>query len=131
MVDFHVNAIQDRLTSQSQKAAQEVQRQQSAQEQAAQVEKSNVKNQVQTQRTEEVKDKDEIQGVVSQMNSVVQSLGKDIRFSMHGDGPGKQVVVQVLDPATGKVVRTIPSEEFLEMKDSLSQNLGIIFNQEG
>jgi flagellar protein FlaG len=69
--------------------------------------------------------KAELSGVVEQINKHVQSLWRDLEFSVDQDS--KRVVVKVRDAETGEVIRQIPPEEALSIAKQLSDTMGLIF----
>lgn len=68
----------------------------------------------------------ELQNAVSNLNDYVQSLRREIQFSID-EGSG-QTVVKVTDPGTGEMIRQIPSEEVLAIARSLEQPQGLLLN---
>lgn len=55
----------------------------------------------------------ELREAVSQVNSFVQKVQRDLAFSMD-EGSGK-TIIKVIDSESGKLVRQIPSEEVLAL----------------
>jgi flagellar protein FlaG len=53
----------------------------------------------------------------------------DLKFSVH-EGSG-QLLVKVIDAATGEVIREIPSSEVLNLAARLNEMIGLIFDQVG
>ena len=66
-----------------------------------------------------------IERAAEQIQSFVQSMGRDLKFSVDGvTGPH---VVVVTNPQTGEVVRQMPSPELLKIAQSLPQfNSGLV-----
>jgi flagellar protein FlaG len=54
-----------------------------------------------------------LQDGVERANAFVQSLQRDLHFTL--DMEAEQMVVKVLDSASGELIRQIPNEAFLEM----------------
>jgi len=71
---------------------------------------------------------EQLEKVVSKMNDFVQSLQRDLKFSVD-DGSGK-TIVKVIDATTDEVLRQIPSEEALEILHRLQESRGLIFQKE-
>jgi flagellar protein FlaG len=66
-----------------------------------------------------------IERAAEQIQSFVQSMGRDLKFSV--DGTTGHHVVVVTNPQTGEVVRQMPSPELLKIAQSLPQfNSGLI-----
>ena len=64
--------------------------------------------------------KSEIREAVSQVNNFVQSVQRDLSFSMD-EGSGK-TIIKVIDSDSGKLVRQIPSEEVLALTSLLKES---------
>ena len=61
-----------------------------------------------------------------QMQKFVSSMGRNLNFSI--DGETGHHIVRVTNPATGEVVRQLPSEEMLRLAHSLTQ-ISALVNQ--
>jgi flagellar protein FlaG len=66
-----------------------------------------------------------LEQTVHDLNSLVQDLQRELRFSLHAESG--EMVVQVLDGKTEDVIRQIPSEEVLQLRERLEQATGAIF----
>ena len=70
--------------------------------------------------------KDEIAKAVSEISSHVQSLNRELQFSIEEDLGLGRTVVKVLDSETKEVIRQIPSEELIQiakqLKDMIEAN---------
>ena len=62
---------------------------------------------------------------VERIRMQVQGLQRDLNFSV--DDSTGQVVVQVLDGDSGKVVRQIPSEDILRLAERLDEMRSLLF----
>ena len=62
-------------------------------------------------------DQAQLREAVSQINSFVQSVQRDLSFSMD-EGSGR-TIIKVIDSESGKLVRQIPSEEVLALASYL------------
>jgi flagellar protein FlaG len=66
-----------------------------------------------------------IDKAAQEIQSFVQSMGRDLKFSV--DGATGYHVVTVTNPETGEVVRQMPSPELLKIAQSLPQfNSGLV-----
>ena len=74
----------------------------------------------QTKQAEEPLDQ-----VVSELNNLVRELHRELRFAV--DDASGEVVVKVVDSETDEVVRQIPGEEVVRLRQRLQENAGIIF----
>lgn len=63
--------------------------------------------------------------LVERFRSQVQSIQRDLNFSV--DDSTGDVVVQVVDGESGKVVRQIPSEEILRLTERLDEIRSLMF----
>jgi flagellar protein FlaG len=70
----------------------------------------------------------EVNQAVRNISDYVQSLKRDLHFSVDEDS-GKTVVT-VVDPATGDVIRQIPSEEVLAIARRLADASGVFLKVE-
>jgi flagellar protein FlaG len=64
--------------------------------------------------------------VAEQIKSFLQETS-DVELDFHKDGKGK-MVVQVLDRSTGKVIRQIPPENLVQVRDKLEELRGALFD---
>lgn len=62
------------------------------------------------------------------MNKHVQSMKRDLHFSIDDDTG--ETVIRVVDSESQKTIRTIPSEEFLSVAQHLNQTVGMLLNAE-
>ncbi len=69
--------------------------------------------------------KSELSNVVEEINKHIQNMSRDLQFSVDEDAG--RVVVKVLDSETGDLIRQIPSEEALRIAESISENVGVLF----
>ena len=71
----------------------------------------------------------QLQNAVGAINRVLQVSNHDLEFSI--DPTTKEPVVQVVDTATGDVIRQIPSKETLAIASSIDQFLqrGVLLRQ--
>ncbi|WP_226687921.1 MULTISPECIES: flagellar protein FlaG [Stutzerimonas stutzeri subgroup] len=67
----------------------------------------------------------DVDDAVERVRTQVQSLQRDLNFSV--DDSTGQVVIQVLDGDSGKVVRQIPSEDILRLAERLNEMRSLLF----
>jgi len=72
----------------------------------------------------------QVNKAVSDINASLAANGNANSVQFAVDPTSKRIVVQVLDPETGKVIRQIPSEEIIQMGMALGQKLGQVINQQ-
>lgn len=75
--------------------------------------------------SEAVPETREVESAVEQMNEFVQSIQRNLSFSIDRD-TGHDVVT-VLDSQTEEVIRQYPSDEFLKISKALGDIQGILF----
>lgn len=68
---------------------------------------------------------EELESVVTEMNSVAQNLQRNLLFSVDENTGG--TFVKVIDKETEETVREIPSKEIREIKARLEEVAGLIF----
>ena len=76
--------------------------------------------------TEKQPSKGDIEQSVQDLNSLVQELQRELRFSV--DDNSGETIVKVVDRHTDEVVRQIPSEEILQLREKLDAATGALFN---
>ena len=72
-----------------------------------------------------IQNRDELESTVQDLNNLAQELHRELRFAVDGDSG--EMVVQVVDQETDKVVRQIPSEEIVQLRQRLADATGAIF----
>ncbi len=70
--------------------------------------------------------KKEVQKVVNTVQEILDRLNVRLVFSIHKETG--EVVVKVVDPKTNQVIRQIPPEELLKLREKLDELLGILFD---
>lgn len=72
-----------------------------------------------------VKDTKEL---AKEMNEIMDDLQTSLGFSVR-EGLNKIVVVEITDRQTNEVIKQIPSEELLTIKEKMEEFTGLIFDQ--
>lgn len=70
-----------------------------------------------------------LQQAISEMNSFLQNLQRDLKFEV--DSELGRTVISVVDSETKEVIRQIPSEEVLERAKRLEQSGGTVTGTDG
>jgi len=78
--------------------------------------------------TKKSTDPSQLKKAVDDINKTLQDRGQDVRFSI--DESSKRVVVKIIDQNTDKVLRQIPTEQALEISQSLDKLQGLLIKQE-
>lgn len=68
---------------------------------------------------------DELQQAVTHVQDFIQSVKRDLSFSI--DEQTGQKLIKVIDPETDKVVRQIPPEDFVSLSKKLGELQGMFF----
>ncbi len=110
--------IQPRLESKQQEQVK-----QSSVDSLSETEQSPVTKQVQQEEQQESQ-VGELQEKVAQLNQHMQSLNRNLQFSV--DEVSGDTVVTVVDAETEEVVRQIPSQEVLDARNAVEQYRGIL-----
>ena len=63
--------------------------------------------------------------MVSDLNQLVQSLHRELQFSVDNDSG--ETVIKVVDRETDEVLRQIPNDEVLQLRKRLEETAGAIF----
>ncbi len=72
------------------------------------------------QETSQQQPTENVQKAVAQINDYVQSIQRDLQFSVDEDL--EKTVVKVLDRDSGELIRQIPEEVFLELARKLNED---------
>ncbi len=70
--------------------------------------------------------RDELERSVGKLNSLVQDLHRELRFAV--DDQSGETVVKVFNKQTDELVRQIPSEEMLRIRERLQESTGKLFD---
>jgi len=77
------------------------------------------------QAREAAEEKPSLDDVVSDLNTLVRELHRELHFSV--DQESGSTVIKVIDRETDEVVRQIPSEELVRLRQRLEEAAGVIF----
>jgi flagellar protein FlaG len=89
----------------------------------------NLEQQEQATEGQVVASSDDVQSAVASLQQVIETTSqRRLQFDVHEDT--ESLFVQVSDRATGEVIRTIPSQEVLELHGRISDAVGALFNSE-
>ena len=69
---------------------------------------------------------EQLEEVADSLNQHVQNLKRDLHFSINEDT--SETIIRVVDSASQKTIRTIPSDEFLSLQQQLNQSVGLLLN---
>ena len=67
--------------------------------------------------------------LIAQVQSRLDAIGGNLSLGLTEYQPTKDIVVQVKDNTTNKLIRQFPSEELLKLKARLEDLVGILFNE--
>lgn len=70
-------------------------------------------------------EKGQLAQAVDDLNSLVQDLQRQVRFSL--DDNSGEMIVKVVDRQTDDVIRQIPAESLLQLRERLEEATGAIF----
>lgn len=68
----------------------------------------------------------EIEKVASAIQIHLKRLNTELRLEV--DSGSKKVVVKIIDPDSGQVIRQVPSEEMLEISKRMDDIIGVLFH---
>ena len=72
--------------------------------------------------------REQVESAVSTIQEFVQSVRRNVNFTLE-DASGR-VVVKVTDASSGDIIRQIPSEEALQLAESLEEVRSLLFKAE-
>ncbi len=104
---------------------------------ASAVFKPNIETKIETKNIEPVKIETKVENnnvedpkVVSQeLNKMSDSLNLDIKFAYNEKI--NTVYINVTDKNTGEVIRKLPTEEAMKIKESMQDLVGVLFDKKG
>lgn len=67
---------------------------------------------------------EQLKDATTEMNKYVQSLQRDLHFSV--DEESGETIIKVVDSENQRLVRTIPSEEFLHASQEFNGSVGLL-----
>ena len=67
--------------------------------------------------------------MVEEMNDIMDDLHTSLGFSVREDLQNRQVVVEIKDRDTNELIKQIPSEEMLTIKEKMLEFTGLLFDQ--
>ena len=76
-------------------------------------------------RKAEPAEQEPLENVVSNLNQLVRDLHRELQFSVDEDSG--DTVIKVIDSKTDEVLRQIPSEEVMRLRQRLEEAAGVIF----
>lgn len=69
----------------------------------------------------------QVQDAIDKLNNTIQIFNKRLRLSYHEEA--KRFVIKVIDSQTDKIVREIPSKEFVDFLVRLHQMIGVFIDK--
>jgi len=72
--------------------------------------------------------KESVQDAVDYFEKIAKENQFNLKFSV--DDRSNTVIVQVIEKGSGKLIRQIPSEEILKLRQRISDLLGMIYDKE-
>lgn len=93
------------------------------------IQNQNIANQQASQTSEKngKKNEDNLGNAVDKLNKAAAVFDRSLKFQIHEKT--HQTVVSVIDTATNKVIRQIPSKEALDIVAKMEDYLGLIFDK--
>ena len=85
--------------------------------------------QSQDESREETFSSQETKQMVEEMNDIMDDLHTSLGFSVREDLQNRQVVVEIKDRDTNELIKQIPSEEMLTIKEKMLEFTGLLFDQ--
>lgn len=72
--------------------------------------------------------KESVQDAVDYFDKIAQENQFNLKFSV--DDRSNTVIIQVIEKGSGKLIRQIPSQEILKLRQRISDLLGMIYDKE-
>lgn len=86
-----------------------------------------VTNIQQTDKKQEILDKEDVTKMTSEMSKFMQLINSDIQFQLHEET--KQLIVQVVDTRDGTVLKEFPPHELLDTMAKIREYVGILLDK--
>ncbi|MEW6426636.1 MAG: flagellar protein FlaG [Thermodesulfobacteriota bacterium] len=67
--------------------------------------------------------------LVQEIQQRLDSIGGNLQLGINQDKKSESIVVKVTERKTGTVIRQVPSEELLQLKQKLEDLVGLLFDQ--
>jgi flagellar protein FlaG len=96
-------------------------------ESSSEVQKDKQDEEIKKKKTETTKE--ELQDLTEKLNKEMSPLNSDIKFSYNDKV--NELVVDVVDKNTDKVIRKIPSDEALHLMEQMRKLVGALFDDKG
>ncbi len=92
------------------------------------VDKVSQAGKIANQQREENLSPDQVRELAEEMNDLMDDLQTSLGFSIHEE-LHNQVVVEIKNRETNELIKQIPTEEFLEIKEKMEEFRGMILDQ--
>lgn len=69
---------------------------------------------------------EEVEAIASEVQIYLKRLNTELRFEV--DNESREVKVKIVDPDTGEIIRQIPSEELLAIRERMEDLVGVLYN---
>ncbi len=97
-------------------------------ENSSEIQKDKQDEEINTKQKKEMTKK-ELQELTQKLNKEMEPLNPDIKF--HYNDRVNELVVNVIDKNTDKVIRKIPSDEALKIMEKMRELVGALFDDKG
>ena len=67
--------------------------------------------------------------LVQNMNRVLEGINPRLQFGLHGEA--ETFYVRVIDNQTNKTIKTLPSEQLLDLRDKIHHMVGTLVDENG
>lgn len=68
----------------------------------------------------------DVEAIASEVQIYLKRLNTELRFEV--DSRSKEVIVKIVDPSSDEVIRQIPSEELLSIRERMEDLVGVLYN---
>ena len=88
-----------------------------------------VQNSNNQQEQKDVENVENLKNISSEFNEISDELNLDIKFAYNEKID--TVYLNVTDKNTGKIIRKLPSEDAMKIKESMKDLVGVLFDEKG
>jgi len=89
--------------------------------------KSNIENELQSNQEQNKNTKED--NLIEELNEISESLKVDVKFAYNDKID--EVYINVIDKESGKIIRKLPSEEAMKIKETMKDFIGSLFDTKG
>lgn len=76
-------------------------------------------------KNDQKKGPEEVEAIASEVQIFLKRLNTELRFEVNSES--REVIVKIVDPESDEVIRQIPSEELLAIRERMEDLVGVLY----